>query len=1362
MKNKKQLLKVFLGCFFVLLATFFIFSQPRNVLAQTDSIEHSYHFLGSQYAVSAYELIDVEPDGDLDLVATAWAAGTALVWLENNGSGTFTSHDIYTPYSGSFMFLDAGDIDDDGDVDVVVSNRDGDLVYLFVNNGSESFTRSTILSSTDNPNRVRIRDIDNDGDKDVLVAWGTWTGSVWNGGIKWLDNNGSETFTSRTIDSSCEGCLTADAGDLDGDGDLDVVGGMEITAIAKYTNNGASPPSFTETAISGGTVYPNDVQIEDLDGDGDKDIAAISTTKLYWMENSGTGTFTVRTIATDIASTGLYIEVKDIDGDGDKDLLTASSGDGASWWRNNGDMTFVEKPITPAISTSTRCVSSGDVDGDSDIDLVSIWSSSSNIGWFELKSDVSDPTVFSLSPADNATGVTATSNLTINFSEPVTVQSGNILIKKTSDNSVFETIDVASAKVTGSGTSHITINPDGSFEQGVGYYVQIDATAFDDEVSRGYSGISDTTTWNFTAVDSTPPALQSLNPLDNASYVPVSSNLTLAFNENVAKGSGTIYLKKTSDNTTVESYSVSSSARVSVSGTNFVIDPTNNLLENTGYYVTVCSGCIKDVSNNSYTGFTGTTDWNFTSGDLVAPTISSVSSDKTAGTYKAGEIIDIDVTFSKAVTSTGNVTVTLETGDTDRTCTFAINNSSTGTCNYTVQEGDISSDLNATISGTIKDQSDNSLSNYTPATTLEANEALVIDATTPSGGSISYSDGFTNSASVALTTTDGSDTGTGLDTSSRILKRREASLSNGSCGSYGSFSVITPSGTYPNFTDTTVSSGNCYQYQYLIFDMATNQAAYTGSNTVKVDTEDPSVNAGTDKSKNDQFAQNATVSDSASGVASYLWSKQSGPGTVTFGTATAEDTTVSASEAGTYVIRLTVTDNSGNSSFDEFTLVWDVSSPTISNVSSNPSSDSSTVNWTTNEDSSSRIEYGLTTAYGNTTNETDTTTRVTNHSVTINGLKSCARYYFRVKSKDTAGNEGVSSQSTFNTTGCETSSIKTGNDAKVETSGGSVSVNTETGTAGLNAPNSFYTEDVNIQLNKLDNSSAPTAPTDHSLLGDNFFNLLAVAESGAIVDNFNQPITFTVTYDAGTETTYQESTLDVYKYSNGSWNKKNCTLDTNANTLSCMLNNFSTYAVFGKLVAETTEDNDDSDYTPIVAIGKNKIFNLSANESVSLKSKRIVFRGKLDSLNSGDFVRIFRNGEIIGDRKINKKKRWRFQTKQTKNTEEVYQFRYFKKGTEEEIAATSEYNLLIDGDSPRITNLSKSVTVKRGEYITWSASDDDQIKYHQVTFQGKKYNLNEARFKVPQKARRGVSRFTVKSFDRAENSATKKIMTRIK
>ena len=74
--------------------------------------------------------------------------------------------------------------------------------------------------------------------------------------------------------------------------------------------------------------------------------------------------------------------------------------------------------------------------------------------------------------------------------------------------------------------------------------------------------------------------------------------------------------------------------------------------------------------------------------------LSNISSDKANDTYRPGDIIDIDLTFSDVVTSTGNVTVTLETGTTDRTCTFTVTKSKTATCNYTVQRGDTAADLN--------------------------------------------------------------------------------------------------------------------------------------------------------------------------------------------------------------------------------------------------------------------------------------------------------------------------------------------------------------------------------------------------------------------------------------------------------------------------------------------------------------------------------------------------------------------------------------------------------------------------------------------------------------------------------------------
>jgi surface protein len=109
-----------------------------------------------------------------------------------------------------------------------------------------------------------------------------------------------------------------------------------------------------------------------------------------------------------------------------------------------------------------------------------------------------NPTLSSSSPADNATFVSESANIVLNFSESVDVESGNITIKKTSDNSTVETIDVTSGQVTGTGTSQITINPTSDFIKDIEYYVLIDATAFDDVDGGSYAGISSTTALSFT------------------------------------------------------------------------------------------------------------------------------------------------------------------------------------------------------------------------------------------------------------------------------------------------------------------------------------------------------------------------------------------------------------------------------------------------------------------------------------------------------------------------------------------------------------------------------------------------------------------------------------------------------------------------------------------------------------------------------------------------------------------------------------------------------------------------------------------------------------------------------------------------
>src|SRR2546426_10183902 len=89
------------------------------------------------------------------------------------------------------------------------------------------------------------------------------------------------------------------------------------------------------------------------------------------------------------------------------------------------------------------------------------------------------------------------------------------------------------------------------------------------------------------------------------------------------------------------------------------------------------------------------------------------------------------------------------------------------------------------------------------------------------------------------------------------------------------------------------------------------------------------------------------------------------------------------------------------------TGVTDVTAPVISAVtSSSITSSSATIGWTTNEASDTQVEYGLTTAYGNTTSLQ--TSLVTSHSQALSGLARNTWYHYRVKSRDAAGNPAPS------------------------------------------------------------------------------------------------------------------------------------------------------------------------------------------------------------------------------------------------------------------------------------------------------------------------------------------------------------------
>ena len=119
--------------------------------------------------------------------------------------------------------------------------------------------------------------------------------------------------------------------------------------------------------------------------------------------------------------------------------------------------------------------------------------------------------------------------------------------------------------------------------------------------------------------------------------------------------------------------------------------------------------------------------------------------------------------------------------------------------------------------------------------------AFVDDTTAPAGGSVSYAGGYYSAASVPVTLGDGIDSQSGIDTTSagsELLQRSSATLASGACGSFGGFTTIA---IHPGvaYTDTSVSSGACYRYRYVVLDNVGNSVTYASGATVGVDTVAP-------------------------------------------------------------------------------------------------------------------------------------------------------------------------------------------------------------------------------------------------------------------------------------------------------------------------------------------------------------------------------------------------------------------------------------------------------------------------------------------------------------------------------------------
>ncbi|MCA9729641.1 MAG: VCBS repeat-containing protein, partial [Candidatus Eisenbacteria bacterium] len=270
-----------------------------------------------------------------------------------------------------------------------------DGVYVYLNQGSVDGAPATFSAPVRypvlyDPLDVALADIDADGDLDVVLACFFNDIGAFGGNIAILRNNGDGSLQTATyLDTGIHGAHGVCAGDLDGDGDVDLAvtnHGRSGTTISVFANlgNGAFAPRITYET---GAADPNGIAAADLDNDGDLDLAVAhdEPARVSILFNDGTGVF-----GEPSGYPGIFPEVNDgeygslvvfdADLDGDSDIAYTSTfaydeyeDDGKiAILRNNGNGVFSVDlyPYLLPFRDAAVDLAAADLDGDGFVDLL--------------------------------------------------------------------------------------------------------------------------------------------------------------------------------------------------------------------------------------------------------------------------------------------------------------------------------------------------------------------------------------------------------------------------------------------------------------------------------------------------------------------------------------------------------------------------------------------------------------------------------------------------------------------------------------------------------------------------------------------------------------------------------------------------------------------------------------------------------------------------------------------------------------------------------------------------------------------------------------------------------------------------------
>jgi|GEM_PF-5377835 len=320
---------------------------------------------------------DINSDGDKDIIVMS-QQDRKVSWLEDLGNGRWLEHLIWKSpvYNTTVWTLLVMDADGNGTPDVLLfgttdSNDADTFTTWYMNDGSGNLTAAAGLPSVPlylnyQAPVMKAVDLDQDGKLDILE----FRGGIW----YWhaLAGGGFEEPVQLLANTPLyTNILNGDIADVDGDGDLDIVGYVTGTSdhVLSFMENNGSNVFSAPQAIPGGEDYSGSIKLWDIDEDGDLDVFATTGGnggEGAWFENVD-GSFTVK------HALGPYANslVEDFDMDGDLDLATnVYNADQFQFelLQNSGAGQFMAPTVINPVGAGP--VAAEDMDGDGDLDLI--------------------------------------------------------------------------------------------------------------------------------------------------------------------------------------------------------------------------------------------------------------------------------------------------------------------------------------------------------------------------------------------------------------------------------------------------------------------------------------------------------------------------------------------------------------------------------------------------------------------------------------------------------------------------------------------------------------------------------------------------------------------------------------------------------------------------------------------------------------------------------------------------------------------------------------------------------------------------------------------------------------------------------